>query len=263
MKQTVLITGASSGIGREFAREFGQNGYDLILVARSEEKLKNIQETIERKCQVSVTVIPMDLAHTDAAEELKKKVDSLRLSVNILINNAGFGYRSGFLDSEWSRQKEMMDVNMNALVQMTYVFGQDMRKDGHGKILNVASIAAFCPGPNMSIYYASKAFVLSFSQAVNEELAGTGVSVTALCPGPTTTNFEHAANLESSRMFKSFKPATAASVAHTGFQALASEKPVAYCGAVGKVMNVGSHFFTRRAGVKFAAYINGKDNGDK
>jgi len=257
MKQTALITGASSGIGRECAIVFAKNGFDLILVARSVDKLSALKEELEQKHGIAVTVIPMDLSEPDVACELLRQLKKLELNANVLVNSAGFGDFAGFLDSDWSKQKNMVDLNITALMQMSYVFGNEMRKCGYGRILNLSSVAAFSAGPYMSVYYASKAFVLSFSQALAEELKDTGVTVTALCPGPTSTGFDSAADMGGSKMFDTFKSATPKQVAECGYQAVMSGKHVKYHGLPTKLMNIGSRIVPRKTTTKFAAKING------
>ena len=255
MAERVLITGASSGLGAEFARIFAREGYDLVLVARSLDKMEALRQELS-PTGVEITVIPMDLAKVDAAKELLAKTEEAGLPVDILINNAGFGHVGPLVGSDWSRQKEMMDLNMEALVQLTYEFGGRMQERGHGRILNIASIAAFCPGPYMSLYYASKSFVLSFSQAVAEELKNQGITVTALCLGPAKTGFEAAANLQESRMFSFFKPDNAAAVANTGYKALMRGKVVAFHGAVCYGSNLLSRIAPRIVARKFSKWIN-------
>jgi len=255
MAERVLITGASSGLGAEFAKIFAKAGNDLILVARSREKMEALKEELA-ETGVEIAVIPMDLSRVDAAKELMKLTEEAGIPVDILINNAGFGHVGPLVGSDWGRQKQMMDLNMEALVQLTYEFGGKMQQRGHGRILNIASIAAFCPGPYMSLYYASKSFVLSFSQAVAEELKDKGITVTALCLGPTKTGFEAAANLQQCRMFSFFKPDTAAAVANTGYKALMQGKVVAFHGAVCYGSDLLSRIAPRVVARKFSKWIN-------
>ena len=165
-KQTALITGASNGIGYELSKIFAKNGYNLVLIARSKSKLDNMKKKLEAQYGNTTTVIVQDMTKEDAAEEIASLLDGYEINVYILVNNAGFGDHTGFLDSDWNKQKHMVELNITALIQMTYVFGAKMRRRGYGRILNLSSVAAFFSGPYMSIYYASKAFVLSFSEAV-------------------------------------------------------------------------------------------------
>lgn len=257
IKQTVLITGASSGIGRECARVFAGNGFDVVLTARSENRLRFVKRKLEQEYGIAAVVIPMDLSEPDAAVTLYKKLKKQNIAVDILINSAGFGDFAGFLDSDWSRQKNMVDLNVIALIQMTYVFGMEMRKRGHGRILNLSSASALSPGPYMSVYYATKAFVLSFSQAVAKELEGTGVTVTALCPGTVKTGFEKAAGMESSHMFAFIRPVSAIDAAKGAYRAVMGGKTVKYHGMPAKLINIGTRLATRGFIRVFARKING------
>ena len=253
-----LITGASGGIGRELACEFARHGHNLVLVARSADKLEELAGTLSGCYGVDVRMFACDLAEEDAAERVYTFTRTEGLMVDNLVNNAGYGDQAAFIDSDWERQRGMVQVNIISVMQLTYLYGQDMRERGFGHILNLSSVAAFCAGPYMSIYYASKAFVLSFSEAVAEELHGTGVTVTALCPGPTSTGFEQAANMEGSKMFTMGHPATAADVAAHGYRAMQRGKPVAYDGAFTKAVNVAARLAPRAVTRAFAGRINGE-----
>src|SRR5258705_10147996 len=187
MSNWALITGASSGIGYELAKLFAADQVNLVLVARNETRLKQVADELRAGHGVSARVLPKDLSLATAPVEI---FDALRdMPISVLVNNAGFGWRRQFAKGELQRSLEMMHVNMDALVQLTCLFAQQMVARGQGRILNVASTAAFQPGPWTAIYYASKAFVFSFSVALAEELAATGVTVTTFCPGPTRTGF--------------------------------------------------------------------------
>lgn len=253
-----LITGASGGIGYEIAKIFAQHGHDLILVARNEKNLLELKERLESKYHISAIIIAEDLSKKDSANRLHEETVSCGYVIDNLVNNAGFGDWGGFLDSDWQRQYEMVQLNITTLMQMTYLYGNDMKKQGGGHILNMSSVAAFCAGPYMSIYYATKGYVLSFSEAVSEELKGTGVTVTALCPGPTSTGFEKTAKMEKSKMFSFFRPASARAVAVCGYSAMQQGKTVAYHSVATKTMNVGSRLTPRSITRKFAKYINGR-----
>ena len=256
-KTYALITGASGGIGMELARLFASEGHNLVLVARSADKLEELASTLSTRHRIDVRTFACDLSEEDAAERVYAFTRTEGLVVDNLVNNAGFGDQAAFVDSDWERQRGMVQVNIVALMQLTYLYGQDMRDRGFGHILNLSSVAAFCAGPYMSIYYASKAFVLSFSEAVGEELRGTGVTVTALCPGPTNTGFERAANMEGSKMFTMGHPATAWGVASRGYRAMQRGKPVVYDGAFTKAVNVASRIAPRAVTRAFAGRING------
>lgn len=253
-----LITGASGGIGYEFARIFAKEHHNLILVARNIDKLKHIKLELESKYKIIVRVFVIDLSKKDAANELYKKVKEENLCVDHLVNNVGVGDWSEFLDSNWNRQYDMVQLNITSLMQMTYLFGNDMKENGKGHILNLSSVAAFSAGPYMSIYYASKGYVLSFSQSIAEELKDTGVKVTAYCPGPTATGFEKEAKMKNSKMFTFIKPANAKSVAEYGYKKMIRGKMVVYHSLFTNVSNIMSRILPRSIVRKFAGIINGK-----
>ena len=184
-----LITGASSGIGRELAALFAADGHDLIITARRQSKLSEVKRTLERRYHVRVETVALDLSEPDAPRNLHDYTVSHGLTVDHLVNNAGFADWTGFLDADWHRQHEMMQLNMAALAELTYRYGRDMRGLGHGRILNISSVASMMAGPYMAMYFASKAFVRSLSEAVAYELRGTGVSVTCVSPRPDLHRF--------------------------------------------------------------------------
>ncbi len=247
-----LITGASGGIGKEFAHIFAKNGHSLILVARSTDKLKAL--CAQLKNAYGAEAIPYCADLTSCAE-IQRLYDCAKESgwqVDYLVNNAGFGDMSAFLDADWTRQRALIDLNISAVVQLTYLFGNDMKERGYGRIINLSSVAAFSAGPYMSLYYASKSFVLSFSEALAEELKGSGVTVTALCPGPTDTGFEKNANMEHSVMFSRFRPAAADQVAKAGYKAAMRGKPLKYHGFVTYSFNLLTRLLPRSAARKLA-----------
>lgn len=184
-----LITGGSEGIGFELAKCLARDGYDLVLVARNPDKLQSALEAL-RSTGVSLSVLPLDLSASGAAERLLMEMKARGRPVDVLVNNAGVGLYGPFASSPLERNVEMMRLNMEALVGLTRLFVEEMVSRGRGRILNVGSTAGFQPGPLMAVYYASKAFVLSFSEALANELRGTGVQVSVLCPGPTRTSFQ-------------------------------------------------------------------------
>lgn len=187
--KTALVTGASSGLGVDFARQLAAMGLNLILVARREEKLTEVKAEIEEKFPVQVKLIPLDLTATQAVETLKQQIDDAGLQVDVLINNAGFGIHGQFVEIPWEKEKNMLELDMIVLTHLTKIFAQDMVKRGLGYILQVSSIGAYQPSPTYATYSAAKAYVLSFAEAINYELRGTGVSCTALSPGVTATEF--------------------------------------------------------------------------
>lgn len=220
VRTTALITGASTGIGLELAREFAARGHDLVLVARHRDALEAIAGALEGKFGISATVIPADLSDPEAPQTLFDTLQSQAVHVDYLVNNAGFGLGGEFVDTDMDRELDMVQVNISALMSLTKLFLPHMIRQKSGRIMQVASIAAFQPGPLMAVYYASKAFVLSFSQALAEELRDTGVTVTALCPGPTATNFAETAGISNSRVFANAGVARADDVARYGYAAM-------------------------------------------
>ena len=216
MKQTALITGASSGIGLDLAHLFAADGHDVVLVARSEDKLRELAKELAAKHGVAAHVIVADLTQPDAPRQIFDRAPD----VDILVNNAGFGVSGKFAETDLRTELDILQVNIAALTHLTKLFLPPMLQRGRGRILNVASTAAFQPGPLMAVYYATKAYVLSFSEAIAEELHGTGVSVTVLCPGPTATGFQKVANIGSETLLKVMRPVSSMDVARAGYRAL-------------------------------------------
>jgi short-subunit dehydrogenase len=235
-KTTALITGASGGIGYEFARLLAKDCGTLVLVARSENKLHEVKRELEALAPATVLVIPCDLSRAGAAAQLYDELEQANITVDILINNAGFAGYGAFVDRDWQKESDMIAVNITALTHLTRLFAKDMVERKSGRIMNVASTAAFLPGPFMAVYYASKAYVLSFSESLANELRGTGVTVTALCPGPTATGWAVTAGVDRSRLFKHSRPASAADVARYGYKAMMKGKVVAVHGMLNKLM---------------------------
>ena len=255
VNMTALVTGASGGLGEAIARVLAQESFDLLLVARREDKLQALKEELEGTYGVGVWTFPIDLAREDAALGVYDYVLGRGLSVDVLVNNAGFGDSGAFHEADWSRQRDMVQVNIVALMQLTHLFVPHMVERGYGMVLNLSSVAAFSADPYMSVYYTSKAYVLSFSEALSEELAGTGVTVTALCPGPTATGFESAASMGSgSTMFR--HAASPATVARDGYEAMCKGKAICLQGAFTKVMAFGSRLVPRVVGRRIARRMN-------
>lgn len=215
---TALITGASGGIGAELARYHAARGGDLVLVARSEDKLKALQLELENAHKIKVMVVVADLAQPESADQIFSATEQAGLNIDILINNAGFGGHGKFHERQLRKDQAMMQVNMISLVNLTHLYLQGMVQRNYGKILHVASTAAFLPGPLQAVYYATKSFVVSFSQAISQELEGTNVTSTALCPGAVATGFVSAGDLEGIKVWD--KAATAESVAKCGYDAM-------------------------------------------
>ncbi len=235
-KKTALITGGSTGIGLELAKQFAAHGHDLILVARNVDQLEAAAGKIEGKYGVSARTIPMDLVESDAPARLFDTLRADGVHVDFLVNNAGFGLGGEFVDTDIERELDMIQVNCSSLIHLTKLFLPPMLKRKEGRVLNLASLAAFQAGPGHSIYYASKAFVLSFSEAIAEELRRTGVTVTALCPGPTESNFAERAGTHKSRLFTQAKVASAEDVARFGYAEMVKGTRVAIPGMQNKLM---------------------------
>ena len=241
---TALITGASSGIGLELARIFAANKHDVVVVARSESKLRELA----RECEASgvrAHVVAADLAKPAAAASIVEAIEQLGLEIDVLVNNAGFGVYGRFVDTPPAPELESIQVNVLALTELTKRFLPGMVARRRGRILNVASTAGFLPGPLMAVYYATKAYVISFSEAIANELEGTGVTVTVLCPGPTDTGFQTAANLETSRIVSLLRKASSRSVAEAGYEAVMAGKVVCIPGMSNKVAAVAPRLFPR------------------
>jgi len=225
-----LITGASSGIGLELAKIFARESHDLALVARSHDKLKSIAEDIQQTYSVQVKYYTKDLSISSAPEEIFEALQSEGGNIDVLVNNAGFGWRGEFAKMELTDALGMIQVNITTLTHLTRLFLPGMIERKRGKILNVASTAAFQPGPLMATYYASKAYVLSFSEALAEELQGTGVTVTALCPGPTATGFGKRAGFTNEKIFGDVLSMDSRTVAINGYKGLMNGKSLVVSG---------------------------------
>lgn len=226
MTNTALITGASSGIGAEFARYHASKGGDLIITARRADRLNDLKSELETKHKVAVHVMTADLAAGNGAQDLLAQIETAGLEVDILINNAGFGGHGKLIDRALSEEHSMIDLNVKALVTLTHALGAKMAARGSGKILNVGSTAGFAPGPYQAVYFATKAFVNSFSQAVDHELRASGVTCTVLTPGYVETEFADVANLGGTDLVKS--GATPKSVAQCGYDAMMAGKLIAF-----------------------------------
>ena len=267
--ETVLITGASSGIGYELAKIYAKNGHNLVVVARNKDKLEILKKEIfeEISKNIKITVIENDLSLENAAERLYNQVKSEKLKINVLVNNAGvgiYGKFSEFDEETMKRNDAMINLNIKAVVELTRLFLNDMLKDGNGGILNVSSIAAFMPGPLMSTYYASKAFVQSFTEAVREEVRndvrGKNIRISALCPGPTDTGFEKSSNLEESSLFERLKVMAAKKVAEIGYKEFQKGKAVIIPGIFNRIAVFGIRFLSRKFVVKMARKLQEKKN---
>lgn len=241
-----LVTGASGGIGLSLARELASRGHDLVLVARSEARLAALAGELAGRHGVACTVLPADLSVRDAADRLADELDRRGLAVDVLVNNAGFGLFGRHVDTALGDEQQMIDVNVVTLTRLTKRLLPGMVARGRGRVLNVASTAAFQPGPYMAVYYATKAYVLSYSEALAEELAGTGVGVTALCPGPTASGFQDKAAMHDSALVKGKRLPTADEVAAYGVRALLAGRRVAVPGLMNRLMVQSVRFTPRR-----------------
>jgi len=253
---TALVTGASAGLGVEFAKLCAAGGYDVVLVARSAERLAELAVSLAKTHGVKARPLVADLSDPAAPPEIFAQ---LRESpIDILINNAGLGVRGPYAETDWARESGLIQVNMVALAHLTKLFLPEMVRRRTGRILNVASTAAFVPGPFMALYYASKAFVLSFSEALSNEVEGTGVTVTVVSPGPTRTEFAKAAGIANSSLFHG--PTMGADeVARIGYDAMMAGKSSVIAGARNRWMIRGTRLVPR----SFVAARTRKLNWDK
>ncbi|MFN8374975.1 MAG: SDR family oxidoreductase [Anaerolineae bacterium] len=243
-KRTVLITGASGGIGLELAKVFAREGHNLVLAARSEKKLQELAADLSQKHAVQVTVIAKDLAQPSAPDELYAELQSKHINVDILVNNAGFATYGYFSDIDAQQDMEMVQLNVAALTHLSKLFLPGMKARGWGRLMNVASTAAFQPGPLMAVYYATKAYVLSLSEALAAELRGTGVTVTALCPGPTESGFQQRAAIEDTKLVQNGLM-DAGLVAEQGYRALMAGTTVYIPGWMNRIMALAPRFTPR------------------
>lgn len=255
MKNTALITGASNGIGLELAKIHASKGGDLVLVARNKSKLDEIKTELEKQFKVSVYIISKDLSLTNAAQEIYNETNKENIQVDYLINNAGFGDFGMFIETDWNKELQMINLNITTLTHFTKLYLQDMIKRNRGKIMNVASTAAFQSGPTMAVYFATKAYVLSFTEAVSNEVSDKGITVTALCPGATETGFQKAGGMEESKLFKGKKLPTAKQVADYGYKSMIKGKTVAIHGIMNYIMSNSVRFTPRAIVLKITRKI--------
>ncbi len=234
-EKRALITGASYGIGLELARVFARHGHPLVLVARSGDKLENISKELSMQHRVPVEIISKDLSKPTAPDELFQEIRERALPIEILVNNAGFGHHGRFSEANLAKNLNMLDLNIKSLTHLTHLFLQEMIARKSGRVLNLASTASFQTGPLMAVYYATKAYVLSFSEALSEELRGTGVHVAALCPGPTATHFQERANLHGSRFLKIMPVMSASKVAEVGYIKMMKNRRVIIPGLINAI----------------------------
>ncbi|HYH96858.1 SDR family oxidoreductase [Hyalangium sp.] len=229
-RKVALITGASAGLGEQFAQCFARDGHDVILVARTAARLEALASKLEQEHKIKAHVVAADLARPEEPQRIFEEVRARNLEVEFLVNNAGFGSSGAFLEQELAREAEMIEVNCTALMKLTHLFARPMRERGHGRILNVASTAGFVPGPYMATYFATKAFVVFLSEALAYELKGTGVTVTCHCPGSTHTEFASRAGNAKSRLFQRRGVAKASDVAADAYVAMMKGRVLAIHG---------------------------------
>lgn len=241
MKNTVLITGASSGIGAALAKEFAANGHDLVLIARNANRLETISSELRSRYDVLAKIIVRDLADRNSAEAIYRQLQDERINIEILVNNAGFNVYGEFVRTCLEKELQLIELMVASTTSLTKLFVKDMVTRGRGKVLNVCSTGSFTPGPLDAVYQASKAYMLSLSEALHEELRGTGITVTALCPGATETEFAKRANMSDTRLFKGVTM-SAESVARIGIKAAVNGKRRVVAGFFNKLLVLSIRF---------------------
>jgi short-subunit dehydrogenase len=258
MNKTALITGASKGLGFELASQFAQDGYDLVLIARNEDELASKARIISDLYSIQTAIIPADLSEISSIEFITETLRNRNIFPDVLVNNAGFGLYGFFPSLDSKKQIDMITVNISALVGLTRALLPGMIKRKSGGILNVASTAAFYPGPMMSVYYASKTFVLYFSEALREEVYKCGITVSTLCPGPTETNFEKTSGMGNTLLVKRklMPPMSAQRVAAIGFHGFKAKKRVIIPGVRNKIGTILTYFFPRSITGKVIKQLN-------
>jgi uncharacterized protein len=258
MNKTALITGASSGIGLELAKVHAAKGDNLVLVARNQAKLDELKKELEKAHSIKVFIIAKDLSQSNAALDVYNEVKQQNIQIDYLINNAGFGNFGMFVNNEWIKEEQMINLNITTLTHFSHLFLKDMVARKSGRIMNVASTAAFQSGPTMAVYYATKAYVLSFSEAIDNEVREHGVSVTALCPGATASGFQDAAAMQESKLVKGKKLPTSKEVAEYGYKAMMKGKTVAIHGTMNWILANSVRFMPRSIVVKVTRKIQDK-----
>lgn len=256
--KTALITGASKGIGKEFARIHASKGGNLVLIARNEELLNSLKmELMKQYPSILVEIIGKDLSQQHSAQEVYEELKERNIQIDYLINNAGFGDWGFFVEKNWDRYDQMIDLNVKSLTHFCHLFLPEMINRKEGKVLNVSSTAAFQPGPMMAVYFATKSYVLHLSEALNNEVKQHNVSVTAFCPGPTDTYFMEESQMGKSKFIKNRKMPSARAVAWSGYKAMMEAKPVSIHGFMNKLMT----FSVRLAPRKWVVWILRKMQG--
>lgn len=256
--KTALITGASSGIGNALAKIFASKKAQVVLVARQEEKLKDLALELEKKYAIKAFVLATDLSTEAGVQSLFKYCEAEHLKIDYLVNNAGFGSGGSFTSRPWETYGKMIDLNIKSLTQLCHYFIPKMEQNGFGRVMNVASTAGFLPGPNMAVYFASKAYVLHFTEALNMELAHSKVTVTALCPGPTDTAFQDVADLQNTKLFRPKHLFSAEDVASFGFKAMMNGWRVAIPGWKNMILAKTARIAPRSWVMRIAKDLNSK-----
>lgn len=251
-----LITGASLGIGRDLALLCAKGGYDLVIVARNRPHLEAFAAEVRSLAACDVQIVTADLADPAAPQAILDAIAGRTDQLEILINNAGSGLQGAFADQDPAGQMNIVQLNVSALTHLTRLLLPAMIARKRGFVMNVASTAAFQPGPFMAVYFATKAYVLSLSEALHNELQGTGVSVTALCPGPVNTEFQQRAGMADSALFKSGNVMTPAEVARIGYQAMMARKSSVIPGLMNRIVALSTRFATRQMTASIAARLN-------
>lgn len=255
--KTALVTGAASGLGFELALLLAKAAYQLILIDIDSEKLEQAKHTILQTSETKITLMVKDLSLLNIAEDIYKNIDGI--AIDVIINNAGFGLFGTFYDTDWERGSKMLHLHILTTTHLIKLILPDMVKRGSGKILNVSSLAAFQPGPLMALYYASKAYLLSFSQAISNELKGTGVTVTVLCPGPTKTSFQGVVSEGCNDNKIGFNMACPKAVASYGYKAMHNGRVVAIPGLFNKFLSILPRMLTRNRTTKIVRKIQDKN----
>ncbi len=250
-RKTALITGSSSGLGYEFSKLFAKDGYNLVLVARSKQRLKQLADELEGNFGISVRIISKDLSVATAPQEIFDELQQESIQIDALVNNAGFNVYGAFSETDSMEELQMVQVNLMSLTHLTKLFLPGMLRNGNGKILNIGSTGSFGPGPLNAVYCATKAFVLSFSEAIAEELQGTGITVIALCPGATKTEFFKRANMEDIKLLER-GVMDAKTVAEIGHKAMMKGERLVIAGIDNKLMIFLIRFMPRKMMAKMA-----------
>jgi uncharacterized protein len=251
-RRTALITGASSGFGAGFAKLFARDGFDVVLVARSGAVMEELAQELEERHGIAATVLPKDLSRPGACHDIVENLRQRHVRVDALVNNAGFAQYGPFADGDPAELVDMLHVNVVALSELTRAFLPGMVERGWGRILNLGSVGSFAPAPMTAAYAATKAYVLSLSLALQDELRGTGVTVTALCPGPTETGFQARAEMADSKLVAGRRLDSADEVVHAGYEAMRKGRPYLVTGATSRAFAFGSRFLPRMTTARIA-----------